>query len=110
MHIGAADWQYFVVEARGGLVTTIALREGLLADGKRVSRADLAASQALLARVSMSQGAFDRAAELLRKAIDHFEAVLDRDHDANLAVPQEMIERFLEVYFGPAPQAVAVAS
>ena len=30
------------------------------------------------------------------------------DHDANLAAPQEMVERFLEVYFGPTPQAAAV--
>ena len=79
-------------EASLPLQRAIALRETLLADGRRVSRADLAASQALLARVTMSQGAFDRAAELLAKALDHFEAVLDRDHDANLAARRALAD------------------
>ncbi len=30
------------------------------------------------------------------------------DHDANLAVPQEMISRFFEVYFGPAEEVAPV--
>lgn len=32
---------------------------------------------------------------------------LRTDHDANLAVPPEMIQRFFEVYSGPTPAATA---
>jgi acetolactate synthase-1/2/3 large subunit len=47
----------------------------------------------------------------LRRAQDHAGPSLvciRSDHDANLAVPAEMMARFFEVYFGPSEAAVAV--
>ncbi len=54
-------------------------------------------------RIDDVEPALRRAKEVAGPAV----VCLRTDHDANLAVPPEMIQRFFEVYSGPAPGAIA---
>ena len=69
-------------EAALPLQRAVALRESLLAEGGRVSRAELGASLVLLSRVKTAQGDFGVAATLLDGAITHFTSALEPDAPA----------------------------
>ena len=84
-----------IAEAQTPLGRAVAMREEMVAEGKKVSPVELAAAGVMLARAEMLSGKYDEAGDGLTKALALLESSVGAGHESTLAA----LEQFAAVHF-----------
>jgi len=98
-------------EAQAPLQKAVSLRETLVSEGQRVPPLGFATALVMLAKAQMAAGTFDKAADLLTKAVGLFDSGSDPGHDkAAAALAAVALEQLADAHFALGDTAAAVAA
>ena len=99
------------VEAQTPLQKAVSLRETLVSEGQKVPPLGFATSLVMLAKTQMAAGTFDKAADLLTKAVEILDSGSDPGHDkAAAALSAVTLEQLADAHFAVGESAAAVAT
>jgi tetratricopeptide (TPR) repeat protein len=98
-------------EAQAPLQKAVSLRETLVSEGQQVPALGFATALAMLAKAQMAAGTFDKAADLLTKAVGLFDSGSDDPgHDkAAAALAAVALEQLADVHFALGDSSAALA-